>query len=285
MDYMDMSKEDEKDMTNSVELTEARKYLVSLVSHAGKTLKEYFDSRNFTQRSKGGVDFTTQADEEVDAFLLGEIKKRYPQTNFLTEETAPSDYSSLKETSDLWVIDPLDGTINFSRKHPNFAISIGLVDKGVPRLGVVHIPMTGDTYWAQADQEGAFLNGEPIQVSTTDNLGESVIACDWAWGLEKRLNVVRWLGNVSTHVRQIKSMGSAVADLATLAGGRIDAYMHSGLKPWDVAASALLIEKAGGRITTPTGANWDVFSPDILASNGILHERLVNLLNIREESK
>lgn len=285
MAYTYMSKEDGKDMTNSIELTEARKYLVDLVPQAGGTLKRYFASRDFTQRSKAGVDFTTQADEEIDAFLLGKIKKQYPQTNFLTEETAPADYSSLRDASNLWVIDPLDGTTNFSRKHPNFAISIGLVDKGIPRLGVVHIPMTGDTYWAQADQEGAFLNGEPIHVSPTDDLGTSVIACDWAWGLEKRLNVVLWLGNISTHVRAIKSMGSAVADLASLAGSQIDAYIHSGLKPWDVAASALLIEKAGGKITTPTGANWDVFSPDILASNGILHDRLVNLINIKGESK
>ena len=272
-------------MIKSADLTEARKYLTKLVPQAGGMLRRYFASRDFTQRSKGGVDFTTQADEEVDAFLLEQIKRQYPQTNFLTEETAPADYSLLKDASDLWVVDPLDGTINFSRMHPHFAISIGLVDKGVPKLGVVHIPMTGDTYWAQADQEGAFLNGEPIQVSPTDDLGESVVACDWAWGLEKRLNVVRWLNNVSTHVRQIKSMGSAVADLASLSGGRIDAYMHSGLKPWDVAASALLIEKAGGKITTPTGDQWNVFNPDILASNGILHEMLLNLLNTKDNSK
>ena len=268
-------------MKNPINLTEARKYLVTLVPQADKTLKKYFASGDFTQRSKGGVDFTTQADEEVDAFLLGQIKKKYPQTNFLTEETAPADYSSLKNTIDLWVTDPLDGTTNFSRKHSHFAISIGFVDKGVPKLGVVHIPMTGDTYWAQADQEGAFLNGEPIQVSSTDSLGVSVIACDWAWELEKRLSVVRWLGNISTHVRAIKSMGSAVADLASLASGRIDAYIHSGLKPWDVAASALLIEKAGGKITTPTGANWDVFQPDMLATNGILHGRILDLINER----
>lgn len=78
-------------------------------------------------------------------------------------------------------------------------------------------------------------------------------------------------------------MGSAVSDLASLAEGQIDAYMHSGLKPWDVAASALLIEKAGGKITTPTGEYWNVFQPDILATNSILHDRLINLLNIREQ--
>ncbi len=112
-------------------------------------------------------------------------------------------------------------------------------------------------------------------------MGESVIACDWAWGLEKRLNVVRWLDKISTHVRQIKSMGSGVADLAGLASGRIDGYIHSGLKPWDVAASALLIEKAGGRITTPTGEDWNVFQTDILATNGIIHARILDLINER----
>jgi myo-inositol-1(or 4)-monophosphatase len=268
-------------MNGSIDLTEARKYVKELIPQAGETLRRYFASQDFTQRKKEGVDFTTQADEEVDAFLRESIKKQYPQTNFLTEETAPKDYSPLKQMNNLWVIDPLDGTINFSRKHPNFAISVGLVDKGISKLGVVYVPMTEDIYWAQADQDGAFLNEKPIHVSSTENMGEALIACDWAWGLEKRLNVVRWLGHISTHVRQIKSMGSAVADLASLAGGRIDAYLHSGLKPWDVAASGLLIEKAGGRITTPTGSNWDVFQPDMLASNGILHERILDLINER----
>ncbi len=266
-------------MKGSIDLTEAQKYIVSLELQAGKILKKYFVSRNFTHKSKGGVDFTTQADLEVDAFLVRNIRKRYPHTNFLTEETAPSDYSPMRNESNLWIIDPIDGTTNFSRNHPNFAISVGLVDKGIPRLGVVHMPITESTYWAQEDKEGTFLNGELIRVSSTDNLKESVIACDWAWGLEKRLNVVRWLGNICTHVRAIKSMGSAVSDLASLAGGQIDAYMHSGLKPWDTAASSLLIEKAGGRITTPTGAKWNVFQPDMLATNGILHDRILTLVN------
>lgn len=274
----DMKKEAQETQI-TLDLTEAQKFLTDLISRAGEMLRRYFSSRNFTSRQKEGVDFTTQADEEVDAFLREHISKAYPQTNFLTEETAPADYSSLRDTENLWVIDPLDGTINFSRKHPNFAISVALVDKGLPRIGVVHVPMTNDLYWAQEDQEGTFLNGERIYVSPTTDMREAVIACDWAWGLEKRLNVVRWLGNISTHVRQIKSMGSSVSDLASLAGGRIDAYIHSGLKPWDVAASALLIEKAGGRITSPAGEKWDVFHSDILASNGVLHDRILKLIN------
>ncbi|MGA2968076.1 MAG: inositol monophosphatase family protein, partial [Candidatus Levyibacteriota bacterium] len=115
-----MAKEARKEMNGSIDLTEARKYVKELIPQAGETLRRYFASQDFTQRKKEGVDFTTQADEEVDAFLRESIKKQYPQTNFLTEETAPKDYSPLKQMNNLWVIDPLDGTINFSRKHPNF---------------------------------------------------------------------------------------------------------------------------------------------------------------------
>lgn len=269
------------ELTPHIDLAEAREYLTELAPQAGAMLNRHFSVGGYSTRQKAGVDLTTQADEEVDAFLREHIAERFPHTQFLTEETAPDDYSSLRNADNLWVIDPLDGTTNFSRKHPNFAISVALVSKGVPQLGVVHIPLTGDTYWAQADNEQAFVNGNPMQVSTTEDIREVVLACDWAWGLEKRLNVVRWLGNISTHVRQIKSMGSAVADLASLANGRIDAYIHSGLKPWDVSASALLIEKAGGKITTPTGDKWDVFQPDMLATNGVLHEPILKLVNER----
>lgn len=268
-------------MESKIDLTQARKYLAELTPRAGEILSKYFAHRNFRSREKEGIDFTTQADVEIDAFLRDNIERQYPQTNFLTEETASGDYSSLRDTENLWVIDPLDGTTNFSRKHPHFSISVALVNMGRPRLGVVYVPMTKDLYWAQLDQEGAYLNGKPIAVSSTDNLRKSVIACDWAWELEKRLNVLRWLGTVSPHVRQIKSMGSGVADLASLASGGIDVYFHSGYKPWDVAASALLIEKAGGKITTPTGESWDVFHSDILASNGILHNSILNLINRR----
>ena len=143
--------------------------------------------------------------------------------------------------------------------------------------------MTGDTYWAQANNSSAFVNEILLHVSATADLREVVLACDWSWSLEKRLNVVKWLGKVSTHIRQVKSMGSMVADLASLARGGIDVYFNSGQKPWDVAAVALLIEKAGGIVTTPAGAKWDVFQPDILATNGILHERILNLIGERKD--
>ncbi|MBU1000720.1 inositol monophosphatase [Patescibacteria group bacterium] len=269
----------------AIDLDEAREYLLKLILKAGDILKKYFISGKFTSISKGGVDILTQADKEVDTFLLKNIKSKFPQCSFLTEETAPGNYPSFKEKDNLWIIDPLDGTINFSRHNPHFAISIGLVNKGIPQLSVVYLPIEDKLYWAQIDQNEAFLNGKAIKVSATNDLKEVVLCCDWGWNLETRLTVVRWLKKINASIRQIKCMGSAVADLASLADGSIDIYLHSNLKPWDTAASSLLIEKAGGKITTPKGGKWNVFNQEMLASNKILHTTILDLLSKNVENQ
>lgn len=272
-------------MINEVEpidrsgLLKAEKLLDRIVPKAGDILRNHFAERNFSVRQKEGVDFTTQADVETDDFLRREITKIFPNHKFLTEETAPDNWSSLENEEFLWVIDPLDGTINFSRGEPNFAISVALVSRGKTLLGVAYNPIIDDYYTASEAREGVFKNGERVRVSEVSEMREVTLACDWAWGLEKRLNVVEWLRKVSTHIRQVKSMGSAVADLARLAEGKIDIYLHSGLKPWDIAASAYLVQKAGGRVTLPNGDEWSVFEEDIFASNGILHPKIAELIN------
>lgn len=262
------------------ELLAAEKLLERIVPKAGDILRKHYQERNFSVRQKEGVDFTTQADVETDAFLTNEIAKAFSNHKFLTEETAKNeDWSVFGDVENLWIIDPLDGTINFSRGEPNFAISVSLVSRGKTFIGVAYNPISDDYYSASELREGAYKNGERIYVSKTQELREVTLACDWAWGLEKRLNVVEWLRKVSTHIRQVKSMGSAVADLARVAEGKVDVYLHSGLKPWDVAASAYFVQKAGGEVTLPDGKPWNVFEQDIFASNGILHKTIGNLIN------
>jgi myo-inositol-1(or 4)-monophosphatase len=260
-----------------MELNNVKENLISITLEAGEILKKYFYADSLIAFEKEGVDFTTEADREVDAFLVRKLKELYPQTEFLTEETSSGDYSAFLDKDNLWVIDPLDGTTNFSRKNPHFSISIALVNKGKPVLGIVYLPILNNLYFA--DKDGAFLNEKPISVSSVTNLREVIIACDWSWDLEKRKEMVQWLSNINSYVRQIKSMGSTVADLASLAEGEIDAYIHSGTKPWDVAVSALLIEKAGGKVTNSKGSEWNIFIPDIVATNGLLHEDIVKMAN------
>ncbi len=261
------------------EIIKAEQFLARVVPKAGDILRKYYQERNYSTKQKDGVDFTTQADIETDEYLRKEIVKVFPNHKFLTEETAPKDWSSLENEEFLWVIDPLDGTINFSRGESNFAISVALVSRGNTLLGVAYNPITDDYFTASEAREGVFKNGERVKVSEVSELREITLACDWAWGLEKRLNVVEWLRKVSTHIRQVKSMGSAVADLARVAEGKVDVYLHSGLKPWDVAASAYFVQKAGGKVTLPNGGDWNVFEQDIFASNKILHKTIGDLIN------
>lgn len=262
-----------------MELTQTRRYLINVVHQAGKILEKYFNSKSLATKSKGGSDFVTEADLKVDEFLREKIAARFPNSSFLTEETAPKDYSAFKKKRNLWVIDPIDGTTNFSRKNPYFAISVGLVDKSVPKIGLIHLPIPNLTYWAQEDNKQAILNGKPIRVAGAKTLKEAIIAFDWSWNLQKRLEIYSLIKPLITKIRQPSCNGSAAADCAALAEGKIDAYICTGVKPWDVAAAALILEKAGALISTPKGKKWDIFNPDILASTPAIHKQILTLTN------
>lgn len=263
---------------HEVSLGEASHFVGIIAKEGGARLKERFLKRDYRSREKEGVDFTTEADVEVDKLLVDRISSEYPGHQFLTEETAPEDYSGLEKVEWLWVIDPLDGTANFSRGKENFAISIALMNKGKVVLGAVYVPMRDEFFTARADSDGAFLNGEPIKVSDTRDLRVASVGMDWAWDLEKRKNVHNWLGKVMGEIRQPQSLGSAVADLCRVAQGQSDTYFHSGIKPWDVAAAGFIVQKAGGKVTDIDGSEWTPFKSEILATNGVLHEPIVELI-------
>jgi myo-inositol-1(or 4)-monophosphatase len=268
-------------LSDTINLDEAAAFLRTLVRDGGDMLLGYRASQQFTSIQKSGVDVTTEADQALDRFLQDSLSNRYPQSAFLTEESAPSDPAGLeasRSTEYLWVIDPLDGTVNFTRGHPNFAISVALLHKGEICLGAVYLPVAGKLYEAQRDKEGAFLNGNPIQISHTSSLREAAVAFDWSWDLEKRKQIVRWLDRLSGHVRQLKCMGSAAADLSSLAEGLIDVYIHSGLKPWDVAAAGLIVRNAGAVVSLPDGGSWTPFNSMILAANPELHPQIMKLI-------
>ncbi len=256
---------------------EKKRIVIDIAKSASEIAMKYFNSGEFYEKSKGGVDLLTEADFEVDKFILEELKKNFPEDSFLTEETAPDNFSSLKEVANLWIVDPIDGTLNFSRGTPYFAISIGQVDQGKPKFGVVVMPCSGDIYFASIE-EGPSKNGQPIKVAEITELKMSVIAIGWPWDLQRRPLVSSWIGKMATKVRMVKALGSAVGELVDLAEGRMDGFIHSGLKPWDCAAAAIIVLQAGGKIAKPDGSEWNVFEPEILVTNGILHEDLLELI-------
>lgn len=244
-----------------------RLFVTTLMMDAGNVLLGFFRSGTYDVMEKTGTDFTTEADVTVDQYISQHLRDHFPSAVFLTEETAvDSDYAPFAKAEECWIVDPLDGTSNFSRGDSNFSISIARLKNGVPNLGMVYLPTENKLYWAQSDRDGAFLNGEEIRVSQTSELEQMVVACDWAHDPDARVEMANIVSQI-TGVRQIKCMGSACADLSKMAEGKLDAYIHTGLKPWDVAAAGFICQKAGASVETIRGIPWNPFEDTIFVSN------------------
>jgi myo-inositol-1(or 4)-monophosphatase len=227
-------------------------------------------------RYKGERDIVTDADEAAQQLIAEVIRERFPKHAFLGEEGEHG--AALHSTTPTWIVDPLDGTTNYARRYPSFCVSVGLAEAGELRVGAIYDPARRETFYAQAGQ-GAFLQrgragAQPLQVSAITDLSEALIGVDWARDPALRARTVAAVTRVAETCRSVRATGSAALGLAYLAAGWMDAYFHLMLMPWDVAAGALIIREAGGRLTTPTGADWTLGEPAVVASNGHLHAAL-----------
>ena len=217
------------------------------------------------------TDLVTAVDREVDALVVARIRQRFPEDGILTEEGGPA---GVEASQRVWILDPLDGTRNYIAAYPFYSVSLALVVNGRPEVGVVQVPVLRETFWAVRGG-GAFLNGEPIHVSTSHSLQGSLLATGFACLRSGRKpNNVPVLIRILEKARDIRRSGSAAADLCSVACGRIDGFWEIGLAPWDVAAGGLLVQEAGGQVTDlSNGADW-LFGRELIASNGTLHQVL-----------
>lgn len=250
---------------------------------AGRILRRKFrETRQIT--SKGWRDIVTDSDFAAQAAVLATLTARFPKHRIVSEEgppTAPVDWASPQPT---WVIDPLDGTTNYSRQFPSFCVSIALVHQGVPRVGVIYEPLRRETFYAERGR-GAFLKigasaPRRLRVSALTDLAEALIGVDWARDPALRQRVVAALGRVAAECRSVRAVGSAALGLAYTAAGWLDGYYHLSLFPWDVAAGALLVREAGGELTRPDGVRWELPERQLVASNGLQHPRLLATLQL-----
>jgi myo-inositol-1(or 4)-monophosphatase len=175
----------------------------------------------------------------------------------------------------VWVIDPLDGTTNYWHRLPAFCVSIALYHANVVEIGVVYEPLRDELFSAERGK-GAFLNGKPINVSNTHRFMDAVIAGDWSRSPRVRRKTAAIYSEVLVRCMSARALGSAALALCYIAAGRLDGYFHLSLASWDMAAGALLIDEAGGCVTTPTNEPWSVHSKSYVASNGILHRELLH---------
>ena len=259
---------------------------------AGVLLRQKWDQPREYSR-KGFRDFVTDADLASQFIITQEIQRHFPDHGFITEEDDPR----LPASGPIqWIIDPVDGTSNYSRQVPTYCISIGAVlAKEMPAgetqrisnsdtnflAGVIYDPMR-DELFSAAVNAGSTLNGEIIQVSSTLTLDKALVGMDWSREPEKRQSMIESISRFAHQVHTIRATGSAALALAWVAAGRLDVYANLVIGPWDVAAAKVIIQEAGGFVSGLGGQPWSLSETGCIASNGQLHSSFLELAQISE---
>jgi len=248
---------------------------VDAAREAGKFLKISVGKFRELERKQGEErNLVTEIDKKAEQMIIEIIRKRYPTHEFLGEESG-----SHKTQSDYkWIIDPLDGTTNFTHGLPIFCTTIGLEHKGEIILGVTYDPNTDELFTAEKNK-GAYLNSRRIHVSKVKRLMESLIITGFPYDIKNNPhNAVEHFSNMLMATQAVRRLGSAAIDLAYVACGRFDGFWEVTLNPWDMAAGVLLVEEAGGKFTNFKGFPSTIYFPNVLATNGLIHEQMVEVL-------
>jgi myo-inositol-1(or 4)-monophosphatase len=220
------------------------------------------------------TNLVTEMDARAEALIVEALRAAFPDDALLAEEGG----SAAGRSGRRWIIDPLDGTTNYAHGIPIFAVSIALETGGRVGVGVVYDPNHGELFTAERGA-GAFVNGERLAVSSAASLDGSLLCTGFPYDVrETPHNNFRQYTTFSLRTQGVRRMGSAVIYLAYVAAGRLDGYWELRLGPWDAAAGSLLVEEAGGRVTSVTGGPLDLAQPSIIASNGLIHEEMLRTL-------
>jgi myo-inositol-1(or 4)-monophosphatase len=244
---------------------------------AGDILREGFGTHFKIQSKEGHHNLVTEYDLKAEKAIIEFLSRLVPESHFLAEESGQTGTSKDGIT---WIIDPLDGTVNFAHQIPIFAVSIGVEKDGVIIAGVVLQPMTGELFMAELGK-GAYLNGKKLSVTKTKTLSESILATGFPYNLAQNpSHCIEHFVDILKAGIPIRRLGAAAIDLAYTAAGHFDGYFEVALCPWDCAAGKLILEEAGGKMTTWQGDPFTIRSGHtILATNGAIHQEAVTLLS------
>lgn len=242
---------------------------------AGAFLRE--ERRNFHRErveEKNAHDYVSYVDKESEKRIVKRLKELVPEAGFIAEEGS----GSLTTEEYCWLVDPLDGTTNFIHDNAPYCVSIALRSREELLVGVVYEVCRDECYWAHKDSP-AYLNGREIRVSDVDKLDNAFIALGFPYAVEKYKSIALHLiqelyGNASA----LRLQGAAAAELCYVAAGRFEARIEANLGPWDIAAGTLILERAGGKVTDFSGGDTFYSGHQVLASNGKMHETLLDVL-------
>ena len=253
-------------------MKELNDFAVNLARDAGNLLKEKFNSKHEVHY-KGEINLVTEADKMSENLIITSIKSSFPDHGILSEESPAQNSQAMLR----WIIDPLDGTTNYAHGYPVFCVSIALENEGVIVLGVIYDPLREDTFVAVRGS-GAYLNGKKLKVSPTATLSRSLLATGFPYDIRmSKDNNLNYFNLMAVEAQAIRRAGAAALDIAYLAAGRFDGFWELKLMPWDVAAGCLMVEESGGVISDMSGGQWDISSPNVLVSNGLIHEQMISV--------
>jgi len=243
--------------------------MTEIAREAGALLMGYFH-RRVKVEYKGDVDLVTEADRASEALITKRIRERWPGHNIMGEEGTRSEQGSDYR----WYVDPLDGTTNFAHGYPVFCVSLGLEHKDERVAAVIFDPTREEMFTAEKGG-GAFLNGQPIHVSSIANLAECLVATGFPSHKRHKNPNIFFYHQITLKTHGVRRAGSAALDLCNVASGRFDGFWEFNLNPWDTAAGVLIVQEAGGQVTRFDGQPFRIDSRETLASNGQVHEALL----------
>ena len=248
--------------------------LLRAIEAGAEQLTKYFNG-SFTISSKESLnDLVTEADHASEKAIFAIIQSSHPDHFILSEETG----AVPTQSSTKWIIDPIDGTINFANGIPICCVSIGVEENGEMIMGAVYNPFMNELFFAEKGK-GATLNGKPIQVSDKDNLLASCLVTGFPYQyLDTENGPLQIFEKLIRKAIPVRRLGSAALDLCWTAAGRFDGFYEHKLQAWDSAAGYLIVQEAGGVVTDLKGDKYNPYQPGIIASNGKIHDQLLSLM-------
>lgn len=251
------------------------KSAILIARQAGDYLLKEFKKISLAKiKTKSKYEIVTPADLKSEKFIVDAIRKKYPKHQILSEESGFVG----KKSEYLWVIDPLDGTTNFAMKNPLWAISLGLWHNSKAQLGIVYAPALEELYFASLGK-GAWLGKSRLRVSLKNKINKSLLTFCHSHFAKDVKKITKLYTKFKLVASEFRQLGSASIELAFVASGRTEAIMIPGAHPWDVASGALLVWEAGGQVTDFQKEKWNLKSNDMLASNGLIHNKLIKTIN------
>ncbi len=255
-------------------MVDIKNVLLKAAHDAGALMLERFHGRFEIEHKEGVNNLVTEVDTACEAIIMDLIQTHFPDHSILSEE----DGATVQHSEYQWIIDPIDGTVNFAHGVPLCCVSIALKKNNEIMLGAIYNPMMDEFFFAEKGK-GAYLNGAPISVSTKADFNTAFLVTGFPYHYDTTTDPLRVFSKLIKRGLPIRRLGSAALDLCWVACGRFDAFWEYYLNPWDLAAGLLIVREAGGSVTNFKGEQHIIFEPEMLASNGHIHADLLNELN------